>query len=497
MTYRKKWNLDDQLLQLPDKSPFTIAHAIEGVQIFGGIGSGKSSGSARMLALRYLQSGMGGLVLTVKIDEKDQWIAYCREAGRLNDLVILEPGNGQRFNFLEYETSVKERTYSTNVVSILNTVIRAGRDVEEGNEDAFWKDAMTLTISNVVDLCILAYGKVTVQQLYDVFLSAPTKEDDKLKEKIDTAFVQAYQLAQNKINTQIDAWEKTMPDGWLDEMEKLGLADAAISKAVPSARTLISVYTFFMKKYKSLAEKTKAIIDFKFMGFLYRLLQEPVFSMFCEGESTITPADCLNGKIILINLPIKLYDQVGKEAQIMFKYVWQRTMERRDIMQNERPVFLVTDEAQHLLVGNDTLFQTTCRSSRIATVYITQNISNYHAHMGGNGSEHHVTSFLGTMATKIFHANSDIDTNQYASDLIGEEWVEDQSQTKTLVGDMHIANTKSLKLQKCVRPEQFVSLSTGGKANKFLTGAYIQRQGKAFNNNKNYQKIVFNQNFHL
>jgi len=497
MAKRSNWALEEPLLRLPDKSCFTIGHAVEGVQIFGGIGSGKTSGSARMLALRYLQAGMGGLVLTVKMDEKDQWLQYCKEAGRMSDLIILEPGNGQRFNFLEFETTVKELTYSTNVVSILNTVVRAGRDQADDKEEAFWRDAMTLTISNTVDLCILAYGKVTVQQLYNVFLTAPKKDEEKTKDNTDTPFMKAYRLAQQKINTEIEAWEKTMPEGWIEQMEELGLADEARGKIVPASRKLILVYNFFLEKYKSLNDKTKAIIDFKFMGFLYRLLQEPVFSMFCDGISTFTPEDCLNGKIILINLPIKLFDQAGKEARIMFKYIWQRTVERRNIKENERPVFLFTDEAQHLLVGNDTLFQTTCRSSRIATIYITQNLSNYHAHMGGNGSEHHVNSFLGTLATKIFHCNSDWGTNFFAATLIGEEWVEDKSRTQGFVGNVNLSNTKSLKLQKCVRPEEFVSLRTGGKLNNYWTGAYIQRQGNAFNNGKNYQRVAFNQNFHL
>lgn len=433
------------------------------------------------------------------MDEKAQWIDYCKQAGRADDLVIIEPGNGQVFNFLEFITTTQDGNYSTNVVNVLNTVIRGGRDTESSREDSFWQEALTLTVSNVVDLCILAYGKVTVQLLYDIFLSAPKKEDDKAKESSDddNAFKEAFRLARRKINAEIEAWEKTMPEGWVQEMEALGLAEKARMKAIPGARTLMSVYNFFIEKYKSLAEKTKSIIDFKFMGFLYRLLQEPVYSLFCEGESTVTPADCLDGKIILLNLPIQQYGQVGKDAQILFKYIWQKTMERRDIGANERPVLNFADEAHYTVISEDALFQTTCRSSRIATIYITQNLSNYYAQMGGDASEHHVHSLIATLATKVFHANSDVITNKFASDLIGEEWVEDRSQTSTLVGDLHMSNTKSYKLQKLVRPEMFQRLLTGGAVNNYRTGAYIQTQGRPFNNGRNYQKISFNQKFHL
>lgn len=64
---KTKWSLEEPLLQFPDKSVFTIAQACSGILILGNTGSGKTSGSSRMLALRYLQAQMGALVLTVKL----------------------------------------------------------------------------------------------------------------------------------------------------------------------------------------------------------------------------------------------------------------------------------------------------------------------------------------------------------------------------------------------------------------------------------------------
>ncbi|MPT36717.1 MAG: hypothetical protein E2604_16930, partial [Flavobacterium sp.] len=84
------------------KEPWTIANSVQGLQIFGGIGSGKTSGSGRFFALKYLSKGYGGLVLTVKPDEKDEWVKYCKIANRESDLIIVEPNGRQYFNFLEY-----------------------------------------------------------------------------------------------------------------------------------------------------------------------------------------------------------------------------------------------------------------------------------------------------------------------------------------------------------------------------------------------------------
>lgn len=74
--------LDQVLLGFSSADPFTIRDAFEGVQIFGGIGSGKTSGSGALFARSYLAAGFDGLVLTAKVDETDLWRRYAQETGR-------------------------------------------------------------------------------------------------------------------------------------------------------------------------------------------------------------------------------------------------------------------------------------------------------------------------------------------------------------------------------------------------------------------------------
>jgi len=49
-----------------------IKDACEGTMIFGGTGSGKTSGSGRALATSFLSAGFGGLVLCAKIRAGDR-----------------------------------------------------------------------------------------------------------------------------------------------------------------------------------------------------------------------------------------------------------------------------------------------------------------------------------------------------------------------------------------------------------------------------------------
>jgi len=49
----------------------SLRDAFEGIHIFGGLGSGKTSGSGQTIAHSFLRSGFGGLVLTAKPGETE------------------------------------------------------------------------------------------------------------------------------------------------------------------------------------------------------------------------------------------------------------------------------------------------------------------------------------------------------------------------------------------------------------------------------------------
>ena len=162
-----EFDLDKTIIDLSktdSKLCWTVRDSVEGVQIFGGIGSGKTSGSGRFIALKFLRNNYGGLVLTAKHDEKELWTEYCRLTNRLHDLVIVEPGGKECFNFLEYESSHigVNSSLTVNLVQVLKTVIRAGQDAgDSSKDDKFWQTALDMLLANTIDLCLIAYGRVT------------------------------------------------------------------------------------------------------------------------------------------------------------------------------------------------------------------------------------------------------------------------------------------------------------------------------------------------
>jgi hypothetical protein len=497
----KSFDLDTPLIELvsnTQRSAFTIRHAVEGILVTGGIGSGKSSGSGRMIALKYLHSGFGGLVLCAKEDEKKVWQEYCRLTGREKDLLILEPGGQHHFNFLEYESAPPTGISSTdNLVQVLKTVIQAGQAQSSGkSDDAFWETALDMLAANSLDLCRLAYGKVSVQRLYDIVQSIPKNSEQAQESNGEVkAFDKAFDAARKFVLTQIDQWQESLSEIDREQLADDAVYEAALLDALPDARLLKILDSFFNDTLINLSDKTRSIVDFSFSGFLFRLLREPLYSLFCRYPSTLTPEDCLKGRIILIHLPVKLYEKSGRSGQILFKYCWQRAMEKRDIAKNDRPIFIFADECQFFLHEHDQATQTTARSSRIATVYLTQNLPNLYAAMGGEKSDYKVKSFLGTLATKIFHANSDENTNEYSSKLIGDDYFVDETESRTLSEGFAQTRGRSLKLERVVRLEEFQRLRCGGPRNDCRVDAYLYRQGDSLMNGHNYLKMTFNQNY--
>ena len=496
---KQKYDLDTTLIEFGDGDNavhWTARNAVEGVQIFGGIGSGKTSGSGSKLAIKYLSAGFGGLVLTAKPEEKVLWEKYCRLAGRsADDLIVVDREHENYFNFLDYEGGGDSIT--DNIVQVLKTVIRAGEgDKEGGSDDRFWEDALDLLIFNVIDLCKLAYGTVSVQKMYDIVQALP-KRDQQYGDKEPDAFIKAFRLAQINVNARIDEWERSLDRQELERLQQQPDYEEIFCDAVSEARTFRFVVQFCTERFKNLAERTRNTIEFSFSSFLFRLLRDPVYSLFCHHQSTFTPDASLDGKIILINLPVKTYHKVGRDCQIMFKYIWQRAMERKEEDEFRIPIFLWADEAQHFIHEHDAESQATARSSRIATVYLSQNLPNYYANMGGAKYNYRVASFLGTLNTKFFHANTDIETNKYASDFIGDGFYEDIALSHAISGEMAGNINRSPRIDKAIRPEVFNGLKTGSKKNNRKVEAIMHVQGMQFKDEKNilrnYLRVQFTQ----
>lgn len=402
---------DTPLLRLSPKDHWSVRQAFEGVQIFGGTGSGKTSGSGRALAHAFLRAGWGGLVLCAKPEEAALWRAYAHECGRSSSLFMVDGQNGEAFNFLDYELARIDSGASTdNVVAVLLNIIEAskvGKGKRQQSESNFWIDACREFLSNAIDVLVCAYGRATLAEIFQLAQTTQRSDEQLLDE--------AWRAASFSFQT-------------------LKAAHEAPVRPLP-AEDLAAIAGYFRWTFGTLDNKTRSNLMATLSSLVNPFLKGRLREIFCTHTSFV-PEMTHEGAIIVMDLPIKQWEQAGIIAQHIVKYAWQRATERRAKSPEARPVFLWADESQFFTSSYDTEFQSTARSSRACTVYLTQSIEAYLHAQGGD--EHAVYSLLTNFQTKIFHANHDPRTNTYAADLVGK-W--QQTRRNWSSGVNHSMNT--------------------------------------------------------
>ncbi len=392
--------LDQTLMTMGGGERWTVRHACEGTQIFGATGSGKTSCSGRTIAHGFLRAGFGGVVLTVKPDERRFWESMCAECDRSESLVIVEPGSSLGFNFMHYEYNRPGHGSRDihNLVRLFTVALESSGRASQGYSDPFWPDALRLIMTNAAHLLDLAGRPISLVEMARVIAEAPTSvQEAKQQDWRTTSFCQM----------MLDDAYQRVSGGEADVSEH----DYDITES------------YWLNEFPSLASRTRGSVIAMFSAMADQFLRGSFRDLFCGRTSKeLLPEITRKGVIILIDLPVKLHGEKGRFAQVLYKLVWQRAMERSAGDDGLRPVFLWADEAQHFLTSEDALFQTTARSARVCTVYLTQNVSNYLATLESHRGKAQADSFLGNMNTKIFHANSDAATNEWASKLFAKQW---------------------------------------------------------------------------
>ncbi len=466
--------LEQPLLNLSKQDTWTVRDACEGTQIFGATGSGKTSGSGQAIATSLLRAGFGGLVLTVKPDERETWERYAAATGRTGSLAIFRPGEPWAFNFLNYELNRPGAGagFASNMVSLFTEVLEvAARRGEVGSQDGFWVTALEQLLRNAIDLVIMAQGTLTLADLHAVISSAPHDHD--------VLFSEEWRAGSRCFDLIRQGRATLEPDQQAD-------FDLTAS--------------YWLNEFPGLAEKTRSIIVNMFTGMADAFLRRPMRALFCE-RTTIIPEITHGGGIILVDMPVKQYHQVGRFAQVLWKLMWQRAAEARAVNNDTAPVFLWVDESQEFITSSDASFQATARSARVATVYLTQNISNYLKAIGGREAQSATDSLLGNLQTKIFHANGDAKTNEWAERLFAKRWGRRTGTSQSNNPDQpdgrdrpRMSASSNESLDPEVLAHDFIGLAKGGEGNRFLVESIVFQGGRTWRaTGRNHLRVFFSQ----
>ena len=434
---------------------WTIRDACEGTQIFGAIGSGKTSGSGAAIAKAYLRQGFGGLVLCAKPEERKLWQQYAAETGRTQSLVLFAPDAPWRFNFLDYELR-RQGTgggQTENLVRLFSSVteIVEGKQSQGSGGDPFWERAGQELIRNAIDLISLSGETLTLTHLLDFNTSAPQ----------DSAQVGDEGWQQNSFCARCLAKAQAKPK---NSREQHDFEMAA---------------RYWLQSYATLADRTRSGVVAHVTGVADILLHGITWELLATETNIVPEVAYKNGAIIVVDLSIQEYDKLGRIVQGIWKLMFQRAILRRDVSVDPLPVFLWADEAQNFISSFDYQFQAVARSARACTVYLSQNISNYYSVLGSQGRDE-ANALLGNFQTKVFHANGDHATNQYAADLISQAWtttasVNSNTQDK---GDGSHGSGLSESVQYKVLPSEFTTLRKGGPANNLEVDGVLFEGGR-------------------
>lgn len=323
----------------------------------------------------------------------------------------------------------------------------------------------------------MAKGSISISDLYRIVVSAPTSD------------------------AQLNS------DGWKKHSlcyECLKAADGK-RKNKSQQRDYEIVLDYFCQEFPNLSDKTRSIIVSTFTSMV-DVLNRGVLSDLFGGKTNITPDAIANGAIIVVDLPIKEFATVGQFAQVLWKTTFQRAMERRNVRKNPRPVFLWADECNSSRPHTTSSFKRRA-VPRVATVYLTQTISNFYAALGGNDlGKSQTDSLAANLNLKIMHANGDPVTNEWCSSLIGRsrQFLTNSNSTQNPAAwptswmGLGSAPTTSAGVSETidfeVQPRRFTTLRRGGRINRRQVDGIIFAGGKRFNTTgRTWMPVTFKQ----
>lgn len=479
---RATWRADESVLEFGDEDRWTLQDSLEGTLIVGGTGSGKTSGSGRAIAESFLALGFGGLVLTAKDDERALWEHYAERTGRSEQLCMVRPGGPFKFNFLDYQTRLSdEHGGSTeNVVELFHSVLEAFSRSKR-TVDSFWSNAAKQLLRNIVRIMRAAKEPFSLKTIRH-FLSEMPRDIKAAQE---------------------GGWRKTPTFGRL-------IATASRIAGSSPGVDLEEAFRYWTADFPNLWHETRSTITADFAGLVDLFFEPAIYSLFGQ-ETTLTPEAVFDGAIVVVDLSIKKHHATGRLAQLFWKHLFQLAVERRHdaVGDARRPVFLWADEAQYFVAETDLMFQATARSSRCATVYLTQTLPGFQAATGGDQSRERTDGLFANLTTKIIHANGDPATNKWAAEQVGRVVQYRASVTtnspqapmgfgfRELFAHMtrHPQSSVSTRPEMDfeIQPGEFSKLRTGSAKNNKLVDAIFMKSGACFSNGKHHFKATFQQ----
>jgi TraM recognition site of TraD and TraG len=445
-------------LTVPERGLFT------GIAVFGAVGSGKTSSclypfAEQILAYKALNKDerIGGLVLEVKGDFCKRVKEILERHGRGEDYIEISLDSEYRYNPLHNDLDAYALAFS--IASLLNNLFGRGKE-------PFWQQAYTNLVKFIILLYKVAYGYVTLFDVYHCAISPPFLEQ---------RIYEAEELVMGRHSLALtpkvygDRIEDVAGLGFVHDanqdrylapttpelrqiLRKRGIPHESLSLLDPSHAEpekldqLRAVKRWFEEDWRRIEPKLRTSIVEGISVFLSLFDDSPkVKKVFCPKAECYDPQKNAGnpfgkplpsfswlieqGKICALSFPIGMNPGLAKALGVMMKLDFERAVLNRVPEMEAHPerhfrqVLFLCDEYHHFAtVGEsdptgDEKFFSLSRQPKCIPIVATQSVSSLRSALPGEGWR----TLLQTFRTKIFLSLSDDFSAKTASELCGRE----------------------------------------------------------------------------
>ncbi len=405
---------DEPVLDLGGGNVLTRRSLTEALGEITSTGKGKTT-HVRTIGRGFLRNRYGGLVLTVKRSQIDEFQSLCRAETRERDCLVIAPGGAQVFNPLDGETSASEAAaLVAELAEVLSDRVRDG-----GENEAFWRAQLGIILRNLFELSLVSYGRldlVLAAELFDGRANSPAEVAD---------------------------------PNWLRQ-SPLAAAIAAARQHPERGEARLAA-DYFAKTFPAHGDRLQGSLAATVGSVFDHLRRSPLRELF-TGRSTFTMDDLLDhGKVCVVGLPV-LDSAAGRIANALLQYCFCRAAHYS---------FLLSDECQETVSRELMRKLAVLREFKVSTVLLTQNLAVLDERIGETARE----GLLGLMGTKIFGPQGHAATRQWAAEQIGKRKVAVETKTKGRSSGQSDGHSSSTSVHQQwdyrVPPSRFAELQIG------------------------------------
>ena len=415
----------------------------------------------------------------MKSSETPYVVDQVKKSGRLKDLIIFNAESGLTFDPLAYlwKTGGRSAGHIETIVELFSLLMAVGKAYTPSSGERYFEQAVEELMRATLVLLSAAGDPISILSIHRIISSLPHEPN---------LFANPDWIASSdcgQLILKIRERRSTFSKSRMDDL------DVAMS--------------FLMEKWPALDTRTSSNVESTWSGMASKFTYDPFRSMFCSGAFDFTPEQTTHDhKIVIVDMPVLEYGrETSRLCQILVKIIFQRAWMRHQYKPGcYHGAFLFQDEFSMLMHRNESHFHSVCRSNAIAPICITPNILGLAAEEFGEQNPGSKTlGFLGLLSVKIFHANNETSTNEYAANQIGKEWRYVSGFNASEGGShTHAGVSGSKQLVHILEPQIFTALKKPDGENP-CSQAIVYVSGRTFNATKteknpqgrNYLSVLF------